>query len=71
MPAMLRVRGGVAGRDGRGVLVLASPLGLHALRLAEADGRLAGDVVVALDGPTLRPVVAGLAARPATAPRDR
>jgi hypothetical protein len=55
MPAALPVLGGTPGADGRGVLVLASPLGLHALRVADGAGRLTGDVVLALDGPALRP----------------
>ena len=67
MPATLPVLGGVTGAHGRALLVLASPLGLHALRPSGAAGPFDGDVVVALDGPTLRPVTTGVAGRPAAA----
>jgi hypothetical protein len=67
------VVGGVTGSGDRGLLVVASPLGLHALRLTDAAGRVSGEVVVALEGPTLRPVTAGFDGRVAGAgaPRDR
>ena len=70
MPATLPVLGRVIGAGGRGLHVVASPLGLHALRLSDTGGRLGGDVVVALEGPTLRPITAGLEGRPATAARS-
>jgi hypothetical protein len=60
MPAVLPVLGGVGGG---GPLVVASPLGLHALRVEDAAGGLRGEVVVAFEGPALRPVTAGLEGR--------
>ena len=74
MPATLPVLGpalaGVTNAEGRGLLVVASPLGLHALRLTAAAGRL-GQFVVGLDGPALRPVSVDLQGRPAAAASGR
>ena len=70
MPATLPVLGGPTRGDGHGLLVVASPLGLHALRAADADGRLGGDLVLALDGPALRPAAARLEGE-RVAPRAR
>ena len=63
MPASLPVLGGVPRANGRGLLVVASPLGLHALRVADDAGRLGGDIVLALEGPSLRPLTAGVEGR--------
>jgi CubicO group peptidase (beta-lactamase class C family) len=67
MPDHLPVLGPAA--DDGGLLVVASPLGLHALRATEADG--AGELVVALDGPRLRPVTARVDGPRAAAPQGR
>ncbi len=67
MPATLPVLGGAAGAAERGPLVVASPLGLHALRPTDADGRPGGQLVVALEGPALRPVAARIEGPPAAA----
>ena len=58
MPAALPVLGGTMSADGRRTLVVGSPLGLHALRVADGAGRLTGDLVMALEGPALRPAAA-------------
>jgi CubicO group peptidase (beta-lactamase class C family) len=60
MPATLPVLGGAPNVGGHGFLVVASPLGLHALRVADAAGRLSGDLVVALETPALRPAATRL-----------
>ena len=66
MSATLSVLGRTAATHGREVLVVASPLGLHVVRVADAttgpDGRPGGEeIVVAVEGPTLRPVTAAVA----------
>jgi hypothetical protein len=67
LPVLGAVTGAVTGVGGRGLHVVASPLGLHALRLSIAAGRRGGDLVVAVEGPALRPVTSALEGRPATA----